>query len=616
MDLGHEIIRQQLFFRKELRERVYWFIKLRWAAGIAGMAGIAAGYSLGLEMDYGPLFDVVLFVIVYNIIFLIAGRRLESQRAGDVWPFELFAHTQISLDLLSLYLLIYFSGGLASPLIVFTLFHVILAGILLSPTSCHIYSGLIIAALLVLFGLHRYTVLPPVDARITGLIVLEPTASLFGMIPLIIFAATVAIADFLITSVKTALQFKGRELMRISRELDISNTKLTSLYEMIKEVDGHTSLQELMNSATSNAAKIMGVKACSVKMLDHESNCLRFASTYGLSGDYLSKDCIRLDKSEINRRIIDGSLYSIGRVNEESDFQYPEDVRKEGIASMLCLPLKVQDKTLGVFCVYSREPDYFSEEDARFFSLVTDLTAMSIENLGREMAKNWFLNKAAHQLRSPLSAILSMLQVISRGYLGPVSDKIQETVVRSEKRISILQGVINDLLKLASERQHAGPPALQPVQAGEIVNSLANLYRGQAVEKGINIAFEVEEKVHDVMARDELIDDLFSNLISNAIKYTPAGGKVNVRLHNEGDDTVVFEVSDTGIGIPEEDRPRLFTDFFRAEKARDMVEEGTGLGLVIVKEISDRLGGRIHVESEVGKGALFTCKLPTARPTS
>jgi signal transduction histidine kinase len=118
--------------------------------------------------------------------------------------------------------------------------------------------------------------------------------------------------------------------------------------------------------------------------------------------------------------------------------------------------------------------------------------------------------------------------------------------------------------------------------------------------------------VPELLADGKLLDELFGNLISNAIKYTPPGGKVRVSLAAERDHRVRFEVSDSGIGIPEEDLSRLFTEFFRAENAKALAEEGTGLGLVIVKEVLDFLGGSISVKSKVGEGTTLTCLLPPA----
>ncbi len=603
MNIGHEIIQQQIFFRKELTERVYWFIKLRWLAAAAAALGAAAGFFMGYPLPYAPIAGVIIFIALYNLAFIRIGRRLESVRLPEVRPFEIFAHFQVTLDLLALFALICLSGGLSSPLLVFAFFHVILAGILLSPASCYVYALLIVMGLGGIFLWtapffsplpHNGPVPPPPD----------------GVVHYLVFSAGIIIAAFLITSVKVALRSKGRDLMKVSRELEITNTKLTSLYEMIKQIGSHSSLQALMDSATRHAANIMGVKACSIKLLDRERNCLRFAATHGLSEDYLSKDCISLEKSVVNRKIIEGSIYSIGRINEESYFQYPENIRQEGIYSMLCLPLKVDDKILGVLCVYSGEPEYFGESDADFFSLLTDLTALSMERLNREVGKAWFLNKAAHQMRAPLSAIQTLLKLLTGGFVGGLSEEQNQIITRAEKRIQILTGVINDLLKLAAERREGGTPGLRPVDAAAVLAPIIRLYRDQAAAKGVKLDFSREEDLPRIMADESALDELFSNLISNAIKYTPSGGQVGVTLAMTGDDMLMFEVQDTGIGIPEADRSRLFSEFYRSEEAKALVEEGTGLGLAIVKEILERLDGRIAVETQTGRGSRFTCIFP------
>lgn len=614
MDIGHEIIREQQLFRKELRERVYWFIQLRWAAALGGFIGVAAVYLTGLGIPIWPLLAVVSFIAAYNSVCVWLGRRIESYRPAEVRTFEIFAHAQIILDLISLFVLIVMTGGPGSPLLIFVMFHVILAGILLSPLSCYLYAGLILLALAGVIGLQLTGHVPAWSVQAGHPFFCTGRDVPAMVISYLAFAAGILIAAFLITSVKVTLRFKGRELMKVSRELEVSNTKLTSLYEMIKEVGSYSNLQNLMNSAVRHAAQIMGVKACSIKLMDYDSNCLRFASTYGLSEDYLSKDCVSLERSAINRRIIEGSLYTIAHIDEESYFQYPEDIRREGIRSMLCLPLKGDDKILGVFCVYSGEEDYFQEADARFFSLMTDLTALAMERLNLDTAKTWFLNKAAHQIRSPLNAIQTMLGVLAGGYLGPLNNEQKQTIERCRKRLAVQQDVINDLLQLASERREGLPLAFHPVDPAEVLAVLAPLFRAQAADKGLTFEVEADEHIPDVLARDEMLDEVFSNLISNALKYTPVGGRVKVVLTRVSPEAVRFEVRDTGIGIPEADQARLFSEFFRAENAKAMAEEGTGLGLVIVKRVMDRLGGTIVVESRVGQGTNVSCLFRVAPP--
>jgi hypothetical protein len=611
---GYELVKQQLFFRKELIERVHWFIRIRWIAAGGAAAGACALHFLEPKFPVFPIILIALCIFLYNLVFFVTCRRLDSSKVHEVRPFTLFAHVQISLDLLALYIMIYFTGGAYSALLMFVIFHIIIAGLLLSPISCYVYSVCVLLATAVLLGLEEFTLLPRQPVLLQSALfpyVLPVRRNLTDILILFsFFVAGILITAFLITRIRQSLWVKGQDLLKVSKELDSSNAKLTALYEVVKKMGMCSELQELMDTATRRAAGIMGVKGASIKLLDEGRKKLVFASTYGLSENYIAKGAIDIEKSPINRRIIQGSFVAMGRIEEADYFQYPEDVRKEGIASMVCLPLRVEKMPLGVFCVYSDVSYYFSESDVKFFSLLSDLTALAIETLRSEINKTWFLQKAAHQLRSPFSAIYSMMKVLRKGYLGPVSEKQGDAIRRCEKRLEMLGSLVNDLLKLGIKRMHVDKAIIHPVDGAKLLTPLASLFETPAAEKGIEIDYQIGDSLPQIMGDEKLLDELFTNLISNAVKYTPSGGKIMVSLLKENQNLVRFQVSDTGIGIPEEDMARLFTEFFRAENAKALAEEGTGLGLVIVKEVLDFLGGSISVRSKVGEGTTFTCLLP------
>jgi two-component sensor histidine kinase len=610
---GYELVKQQLFFRKELIERVHWFIRVRWFAVGGAAAGAWALHLLEPKFPVFPLTLIALSIFIYNLIFRAACRRLDVSKKQEVRPFSNFAHIQISLDLLALYAMIYFTGGIYSPLLMFVIFHIIIAGLLLPPLACYLYSFSSLLAAAALVGLVGAEILPMQPILLQSILfphlLLARQSMKEIMLLFAFFGAAVLITAFLITTIRRSLWTKGQDILKVSKELDVSNAKLTALYEVVRRMGLCSELQELLDLATRSVANIMGVKGSSIKLLDETRKKLIFSSTYGLSENYLAKGVIDIEKSPINRRIIEGSFVAMGRIDEEDYFQYPEDIRKEGIASMVCLPLRVEKMPLGVFCMYSEISYDFSENDIKFFSLLSDLTALAIETLRGEINKTWFLQKAAHQLRSPFGAIYSLMKVLRKGYLGPVSEQQQDAILRCEKRLEMLGVMVNDLLKLGIKRQHADRAIIQAVDGVKILRALEELYESSASEKGVTVDFVLEESIPELMADEKLLDELFGNLISNAMKYTPPGGKVRVALAREREHLVRFEVSDTGIGIPEEDTPRLFTEFFRAENAKALSEEGTGLGLAIVKEILDFLGGSISVKSKVGEGTTLTCLL-------
>ena len=610
MQLGYELVKKQLFFRKELIERVYWFISLRWIAVVAGIAGSWTAYLLRPDFPVFWLSGIFLFVFCYNVAFYQVWKRLTSRESEEVRHYTIFAHAQTGLDLLVLYLILCFTGGIYSPLLIFLIFHVMIAGVLLSPASCLTYGIAVLGGTGALMFLQKLLIVPSYPAISKNPFFSFPVTSPEALVLYIIFCTAILLTVFLITSVKLGLRTKVSDLLRVSKELDESNAKLTALYGMVKEMGQCSDFQALLDSATSKATTIMGVKGCSIKLLDEHRKILRFASTYGLSEDYTAKGGIRIEDSPVNRKVVQGSFFSVGNIEEKDYFQYPEDIRKEGISSMVCLPLRVERMILGVFCVYSETSRYFEEKDIKFFSLMSDLTAQAIGNLKSEINKTWFLKKAAHQLRSPFNAVYSMLRLIREGYLGPINEKQEETILRCEKRTALLGELIDDLLELGAKRSETGKRPITPVDSTTIMNSLIALYKPQALQKGLTLTFHSEDDIPKILGDENLLDDLFSNLISNAIKYTPKGGRVQVILAREGPHRVRFEVSDTGIGIAMEDQSRLFSEFFRAENAKHYTEDGTGLGLAIVKEILDRLRGTIAVESEVGQGTRFTVVLP------
>jgi K+-sensing histidine kinase KdpD len=607
---GYQLVKDQLFFRKELRERVSWIIKVRWVVATAALVALWASHLLGLGLPVFPLVAVCVAVLLYNSLFLVVARRLESFKPQEVKPYTIFASTQIGLDLVALSIVVYFTGGIASPFLIFGIFHIVLTGILLPPAASVIYA---LVLLLPLGGLILAQQAAAIPAQPVGYQVPVFPCSLEHpgvLVQYVTFAAALLFSAFLLTTLKLGLRTKGRELLRISKDLETSNAKLTALYDMVKEIGAMSNLKELMDSATRQAAAIMGVKACSIKLLDEHKKELEFAATYGLSEDYVSKGKIALEKSPINRQIIEGSSYAIGGIEEKDHFQFPENVAKEGIGSMLCLPLRGNNRVLGVYCIYGMHEYGFEQTDVDFFSLLSDLTGIAIERVKWDLTKSWFMAKVAHNLRSPLGAVLSMLKLVRKGYLGPVNERQDETLERCEKRIDLLKDLIADLLKIGKERTEAGKIQLYPVAPEKTMKPLVSLYENQSLQKGLDIVFDINEPLPEIMANDGLVEDLFTNLISNAIKYTPQGGRVTVELTAEDHRWVRFQVSDTGIGIPESDMSRLFSEFFRAENAKGLAEEGTGLGMVIVKEILDRLGGKIQVKSKLGEGTSFTCLIP------
>ncbi|MGQ9524319.1 MAG: sensor histidine kinase [Armatimonadota bacterium] len=229
-----------------------------------------------------------------------------------------------------------------------------------------------------------------------------------------------------------------------------------------------------------------------------------------------------------------------------------------------------------------------------------------------EMAKSRYLRKVAHELRSPIAAVQSSLRVVMDGLTGELPPKAEEMIARAESRTWALLKLVNDLLTLSRAREVKLLERREPVSLRAVAERVAGLQSARASGKNVRLQVQFPTDLPPIIGDPEAVEQMLTNLTANAIKYTPEGGEVVLsgRRSNGG---VELRVSDTGIGIPEEDIPSIFNEFFRARNAREYAKEGTGLGLSIVKSIVDGLGGAISVESTVGKGTTFIVSLPSAQ---
>jgi signal transduction histidine kinase len=211
----------------------------------------------------------------------------------------------------------------------------------------------------------------------------------------------------------------------------------------------------------------------------------------------------------------------------------------------------------------------------------------------------------AHELRAPVAAIQGYLGLILDGY---AEDDEREMIGSAHKRCGELLDMIHDLLLLAHMKEKAAEVRKKTVPVAPVLEEIADLLRAEAQRKGVSLEVRVSRRP-EMLADEEHLRQLWTNLISNGIKYTPGGGSVVAAL-DEKDGQVVGVVSDTGIGIAEDDIPRIFDEFYRTPQAKEIEEHGTGLGLPIVKEIVEAYGGTIDVDSKLGEGTKVTFVLP------
>jgi PAS domain S-box-containing protein len=230
-----------------------------------------------------------------------------------------------------------------------------------------------------------------------------------------------------------------------------------------------------------------------------------------------------------------------------------------------------------------------------------------------DQAKTDFVSRISHELRSPLTSVLGYLELLGGGEPGPLTReqrRMLEVINRNGRRLLAL---IEDLLLLSRIEAGAVTITWEPVQLDQLIRSVQESFAPAISHGQLTARLDLEPGL-GMDGDSRQLERVVANLIANAVKFTPPGGTITVAGRRDGDD-VVIEVSDTGIGIPGDEQPRLFARFFRATMATQQETQGTGLGLFIVKHVAEAHGGTVTVASAPGSGSTFTVRLPAHAPS-
>lgn len=246
---------------------------------------------------------------------------------------------------------------------------------------------------------------------------------------------------------------------------------------------------------------------------------------------------------------------------------------------------------------------------ATFFaaSVSEKLKQANLKLLEKDRLKDEYVKMVSHDLKSPLASIQSLLEVMLGGFAGPLDEKVKEILQRIQRKIEFLHHYTKDLLDLSRIRAERNLN-LQRFNIKEVIGAAAEIAMPKMGEKDIELNLEIPDNLPAIEADKEQITYVFLNLIANAFKYTSSGGKVWIKV-SQSNGFVTAEVKDTGIGIPPEDTPHIFEEFFRAGNVAKTTK-GTGLGLALAKYIIERHGGNISIESELEKGTTFRFTMP------
>lgn len=232
----------------------------------------------------------------------------------------------------------------------------------------------------------------------------------------------------------------------------------------------------------------------------------------------------------------------------------------------------------------------------------------------KDRIKDEYVSRVTHDIKGHLAAIQSCLHIASDQSTGPLNEKQSDFLGRARRRTAQLSDFVKELLNLTQMRL-SGQLKMAPFSLpGCISKALASVER-KAKDKAITVTSQIDPSLDLIVGDGFSINEMLTNLLFDAVKYTPEGKTVHLEAKDQGD-CVQIDIADTGIGIPAEELDHVFDEFFRASNAKEREKDGAGLGLSIVKQIVERHSGRISVQSQEGQGTTFAVVLPKMSPTS
>jgi signal transduction histidine kinase/ActR/RegA family two-component response regulator len=415
-----------------------------------------------------------------------------------------------------------------------------------------------------------------------------------------------------------ALEARGAELARKVEQLE-------ALSEVGQMVSSSLVLDEVLSNIIMNAVRFSRCDGGSIMEYVAEQRCFSVRSAYASSPELLSKlrrIRVDLDTTLVGRAAREGhpiAVADLGAVPLDPHLQLLYD---DGWRSVLAVPMLRGGELLGALVVRRRTTGDFPEETQEFLETFASQSALGVSNaqLFRELEqkttelqvvsqhKSDFLASMSHELRTPLNAVIGFSEVLLDRMFGELNERQDEylhDILNSGRHLLELLNEILDLSKVEAGRMELEPATFSVRPA---LDYCISMVRERAALHGIVLTLDLDPRL-ELINTDELrFKQVVLNLLSNAVKFTPDGGHVAVAARRRGSEVEVT-VTDDGIGIPAEDRERIFESFQQGRRGPSR-EEGTGLGLTLSRRIVSLLGGALWLESQVGAGSTFGFVLP------
>jgi signal transduction histidine kinase len=433
-------------------------------------------------------------------------------------------------------------------------------------------------------------------------------------------------ADQAVIAIENVRLFQ--ELRARTRELARSVEELRALGEVGRAVSSTLDLPTVLTTIVARAVELSGTNGGVIYEYDEGTQEFHLRASHRMEDELvevLRAAPIRLGEGATGRAAAIREPVQVPdllRERQPGVARVRSVLGRLGYRSVLAVPLLSEQRIMGALTVWRRDTGTFASELVNLLQTFASQSVLAIQNArlfreieekGRQLEiaskhKSQFLANMSHELRTPLNAILGYTELIQDNIYGEVPEKIREVLDRVQASGRHLLGLINDVLDLSKIEAGQLTLALNDYSMKDVVQTVFTAVESLAADKRLALNISLPPDLPPAKGDDRRISQVLLNLVGNAIKFTEAG-EVHVRV-STSDGTFVVSVSDTGPGIAEADQQKIFEEFQQADDSSTRKKGGTGLGLAIARRIIGMHGGRIWVESSLGKGSTFTFTLP------